>query len=85
MAEITAYPTPDGILFFLNSIGLDSRDLDRIFSPFEQVEHSKNRKYQGTGLGHSLTKNLVELHGGVIWAESNGAGKGSTFRFVIPS
>ena len=66
-------------------IGLDSKDLDRIFSPFEQVENSKNRKFQGTGLGLSLTKNLVELHGGIIWAESKGAGRGSAFRFVIPS
>jgi signal transduction histidine kinase len=35
-------------------------------------------------LGLSLTKNIVELHGGSIWAESEGEGKGSTFRFVIP-
>ncbi len=65
-------------------IGLNSEDLNRIFSPFEQVEDSKSRKFQGTGLGLSLTKSLVELHGGRIWAESEGHGKGSTFRFIIP-
>ncbi len=65
-------------------IGLNLEDLDRIFNPFEQVESSKTRKFQGTGLGLSLTKNLVELHGGRIWAESDGEGKGSTFRFIIP-
>ncbi len=37
-----------------------------------------------TGLGLSLTKELVELHRGTIWAESEGEGKGSTFNFVIP-
>jgi signal transduction histidine kinase len=65
-------------------IGLRRGDLERIFDPFEQVEQSRNRKYQGTGLGLSLTKSLVELHGGQIRAESEGEGKGSTFRFTIP-
>jgi len=65
-------------------IGILKKDLKRLFDPFEQVENSKSRKYHGTGLGLSLTKNLVEFLGGKIWAESDGEGKGSTFRFVIP-
>jgi len=65
-------------------IGLKPEDIDRIFGAFEQVENSASRKFQGTGLGLSLTRQLVELHGGRIWAESEGAGKGSIFRFVIP-
>jgi len=65
-------------------IGLKPEDLEHIFSPFTQVETSRSRKYQGTGLGLSLTRSLVELHGGEIWAESEGEGKGSTFRFLIP-
>jgi signal transduction histidine kinase len=65
-------------------IGLDAKDLERIFNPFEQVEGSTSRKYQGTGLGLTLTRKMVELHSGSIWAESAGSGKGSTFRFVIP-
>ncbi len=65
-------------------IGLNSEDLDRIFSPFEQVENSLSRKFRGTGLGLSLTKRLVNLHGGRIWAESEGEGKGSKFRFQLP-
>jgi signal transduction histidine kinase len=66
-------------------IGLNPEDLDRIFNSFEQVEHSKSRKFQGSGLGLSLTKRLVELHGGRIWADSEGEGKGSTFSFIIPA
>ena len=67
-----------------NGIGIDPDDLARIFNPFEQVEDSASRRFQGTGLGLSLSKNLVELHGGKIWVESDGEGKGSTFHFVIP-
>jgi signal transduction histidine kinase len=65
-------------------IGLKQENLTRIFTPFEQVENSKSRRYPGTGLGLSLTRSLVELHGGKIWAESEGEGKGSTFTFIIP-
>jgi signal transduction histidine kinase len=66
-------------------IGLKKKDLNRIFEAFEQVESSKSRKYQGTGLGLSLTRRLVELHGGTIWAESEGEGKGSIVHFTIPA
>jgi signal transduction histidine kinase len=76
-----------GILINISDtgIGLKSEDLNRIFNPFEQVENSISRKFQGTGLGLSLTKKLVELHGGKIWAESEGEGKGTSFIFMIPS
>ena len=65
-------------------IGLKREDLDRIFDSFEQVENAASRKYQGTGLGLSLTKQLVELHNGKIWVESDGEGQGSTFFFYVP-
>jgi signal transduction histidine kinase len=65
-------------------IGLMAEDLERVFKPFEQVDGSLSRRYEGTGLGLSLTKKLVELHGGKIWAESGGKDEGSIFRFVIP-
>ena len=65
-------------------IGLNLEDRERIFRPFEQADGSASRRYQGTGLGLSLTKRLVQLHGGKIWVESEGEGKGSTFYFVIP-
>ena len=65
-------------------IGIEKKDQARIFAPFEQVDGSSTRKYQGTGLGLTLTKKLVELHKGYIVVESEGANKGSTFRFGIP-
>jgi signal transduction histidine kinase len=67
-----------------SGIGIRPEDLDRIFNPFEQVETSNSRKYQGTGLGLSLSKNFIDLHGGKIWAESQGHGKGASFHFAIP-
>jgi signal transduction histidine kinase len=68
-----------------SGIGLQPEDIDHIFKPFEQVENSTSRRFQGTGLGLSLTKNLVELHGGKIWAESHGDNQGSTFYFILPA
>jgi PAS domain S-box-containing protein len=65
-------------------IGIKSEHQEKIFDPFEQIDGSSSRKYQGTGLGLSLTKKFVELHGGKIWVESKGEGKGSTFSFTIP-
>ena len=65
-------------------IGLAPNDLERIFDSFEQVECSKSRKFKGTGLGLALTKKFVDLHGGVVWAESHGEGQGSTFVLILP-
>jgi signal transduction histidine kinase len=65
--------------------GIQKEDLELIFDAFEQLENSSSRKSLGTGLGLSLTKRFVELHGGRIRAESEGEGKGSTFRFAIPA
>ncbi len=67
-----------------SGIGIKPEDIDRIFQPFEQLDSSAGRRYQGTGLGLSLTKRLVGLLGGKIWAESEGEGKGTIFRFTIP-
>jgi len=65
-------------------MGIQPDNLERIFSPFEQIQSAGNRKSSGTGLGLSITKKMVELHGGRIWAESAGAGKGAVFRLTVP-
>ena len=66
-----------------NGIGIPPRDLPRIFERFFQVEAHLTRRHGGMGLGLSVAKAMVELHGGRIWAESE-AGKGSTFTFLLP-
>ena len=67
-----------------SGIGIKAEDQARIFDRFEQVDGSTSRRFEGTGLGLALTKNLVELHGGIIWVESEGQGKGATFRVALP-
>lgn len=63
-------------------IGIKPEDRKRIFQEFQQVEMSAARHYEGTGLGLTLAKKFVELHGGRIWVESE-VGKGSTFTFTV--
>ncbi|UCF94727.1 MAG: hypothetical protein JSW39_11405, partial [Desulfobacterales bacterium] len=65
-------------------IGLREDDMVLIFEPFSQVESTLSRKYQGTGLGLTLTRRLVQMHGGRIWAESEGEGQGAAFCFTLP-
>jgi signal transduction histidine kinase len=67
-----------------SGVGLKNKDLEKIFEPFEQVKSSASGQIQGTGLGLSLTKRLVELHGGNIWAESGSEGHGAKFSFTLP-
>jgi PAS domain S-box-containing protein len=64
-------------------IGIRHEDFDKLFQPFQQLEYTLTKKYEGTGLGLALCKKIVELHKGRIWVESE-AGKGSKFTFVIP-
>jgi signal transduction histidine kinase len=64
-------------------IGIPREAFERIFHPFEQANGSTTREFGGTGLGLAIAKELVELHGGKIWVESE-IGKGSTFYFTLP-
>ncbi len=64
-------------------IGIPKEKQNDIFKSFEQVDASTERQYGGTGIGLSITKQLVELHGGKIWVESE-LGKGSVFCFTLP-
>ncbi|MBI2456508.1 MAG: GAF domain-containing protein, partial [candidate division NC10 bacterium] len=65
-------------------IGIKSEDLPRLFQEFVQLDATASKRDEGTGLGLALTERLVEMHGGRIWAESKGAGRGSTFTVVLP-
>jgi PAS domain S-box-containing protein len=64
-------------------VGIRSEDMPRLFREFEQIEPASGEKPEGTGLGLALSRRLIELHGGVMWAESQ-LGKGSTFTFTLP-
>ncbi|MEO1352183.1 MAG: ammonium transporter [Cyanobacteria bacterium J06635_15] len=86
---VTASPLPDQpekkIIITVSDTGvgipLDKRE--RIFESFEQADGSVARQYGGTGLGLTITKQLVELHGGNIWVESS-VDTGSQFHFTLP-
>ena len=67
-----------------SGIGIKPQDLQRIFNRFEQIDGTSSRNYEGTGLGLALTKELVEMQGGKIWAESDGKNRGSRFRMLLP-
>ncbi|MBI4852656.1 MAG: GAF domain-containing protein [Acidobacteria bacterium] len=66
-----------------SGIGIDSKSLPHIFERFSQADASTTRKYGGLGVGLTLVKNLVEMHGGKIFVESE-VGKGSTFSLSLP-
>lgn len=65
--------------------GIDPRFLPHVFDPFRQEDASHTRSRGGLGLGLAITKQLVELHGGSVTAESAGLGKGATFRVHLPA
>ena len=66
-----------------NGIGISTIDIERLFTPFTQLDSTLSRQYSGTGLGLSLVMRLVELHGGSIKVESE-LGKGSSFIVSLP-
>ena len=65
-------------------LGIDSKFLPRVFDRFRQADSSTTRSYGGLGLGLAIVRHLVELHGGTVYAESEGPGKGATFSTTFP-
>src|SRR6185369_554112 len=65
-------------------LGIDPEFLPRVFDRFLQADSSTTRSFGGLGLGLAIVRHLVELHGGTISAESEGAGKGATFSATFP-
>ena len=67
-----------------NGIGLQPEALVGLFRLFSQVDASHDRSRGGLGIGLALVKSLVELHGGTVWASSDGPGRGSEFTVRLP-
>lgn len=67
-----------------SGIGISSDFLPFVFDRFRQADSSMSRRHSGLGLGMAIVRHLVELHGGTVSAESEGEGKGATFRLLLP-
>ena len=69
-------------IFFVrdNGIGIDPAYHERVFNIFEKL----NPQSEGTGIGLTIVKRIIEMHGGRIWVESDGPGKGTAFCFTLP-
>ncbi len=67
-----------------NGIGIEKEHQSLIFEKYSQVESAQAGVKKGVGLGLTIAKDIVEAHGGRIWVESEGLGKGSKFSFTIP-
>lgn len=82
IVEIGSQNHKDEPVFYVrdNGLGIAKEYQERIFSLFEQLDPTTD----GTGVGLALVRRIIETHGGKIWVESDGPGKGSTFYFTIP-
>ena len=65
-------------------MGINSEFIPHVFDRFRQGDSSTTRAHNGLGLGLSIVRHIVELHGGSVWVESPGVGKGSTFTVKLP-
>ena len=66
-------------------IGIPVDKLQKVFEEFYQVEPPNTRHYGGLGIGLTIAKGIIEAQGGKVWAESEGNGRGSTFKALLPA
>jgi signal transduction histidine kinase len=86
------FPTPhernsDGVVEISvqdTGIGIAQEHISHLFERFYRVDKSRSRFGGGSGIGLTIARHLVEAHGGRIWVESQGVGKGSTVMFTLP-
>jgi len=64
--------------------GIPADKLEKIFEEFYQIEHPNTRHHGGLGIGLPIAKGLIEEQDGKMWAESEGLGKGATFKVMLP-
>jgi signal transduction histidine kinase len=85
--DVTLSPLDGGIEFVVADTGrgISPAFLPFIFERFRQADSRFTREQGGLGLGLSIARNLVEMHGGTIEASSDGDGKGATFRVRLPA
>ncbi|TAN47997.1 MAG: PAS domain S-box protein [Rhodospirillales bacterium] len=84
VVKVSARQTGDEWLIAVqdNGIGIPPDQLERVFGIFQRLH--THQEYEGTGIGLAVCKKIVERHGGRIWIESEGEGKGSTLKFTLP-
>ncbi len=67
-----------------SGIGISPLELENVFSKFYRTQNARHADTEGMGIGLFMSKSIIEKHGGKIWAESEGEGKGATFIFTLP-
>lgn len=72
------------VIIYDTGLGIPPEHLPHLFARFYRVDKSRSRAGGGSGIGLTIVKHLIEAHGGRVWAESEGAGQGSTFGFSLP-
>jgi histidine kinase len=86
--QVTLSARRDGDLAVVTVVdtgaGIGSEHLPHVFERFYRVDKSRSRTGGGSGIGLTISRHLVEAHGGRIWASSDGIDRGSTFTFTLP-
>lgn len=86
LVRVTLTAASDEVLLRVRDggVGLEPEMLSRLFDAFAQADRTLDRSQGGLGLGLAIVKGLARLHGGEVWAESDGLGRGATFSVSLP-